>query len=326
MNAQNARHSSSSTYATLREVNDRLRELELAQINAAQCTSLLAIRSRDRVVDALGQADRNPNAMAWLRQALTEAIARDATRGEAVPSANGGSSASAQAPRVRSLPPPRHAPPVVAAPHLAPRALGASASNGDAEPESGTTIVPLVAPDTRQAFHAYGQAAAIEFRRGMSGKPGDRDRRLRIFVDGAKARDGQAAGTRSFNWDAKLTLMLDEEEALALLSVVRGLTNRVEYGNHGPQSNKYFSAEFQAERRSIFFKLGEGSAQMIAVPIGAADAFELGLFLIDYLREFYAKYRMITTADIDAMLASAFVPMLSPKVTSPRAQRSESRN
>lgn len=316
MSAHNARPASQG-YTTLREVNARLRELELEQIDATQCGCLLRIRPRARVIDALNQAHENPNALAWLRQALTEAIAREVT----APGAASPSKAPSPRSTVRSLPPPRHAPTVASAPHLTPRALGSqSPATSDTGQSAGPSVVPF-ANELRQAFHAYGQAAAIEFRRGLSGKPGDRDRRLRIFVDGAKARDGQAAGTRSFNWDAKLTLMLDEEEALALLAVVRGLTNRVEYGNHGPQSNKYFSAEFQTERCSIFFKLGEGSTQSIAVPIGAADAFELGLFLLDFVREFYGKYRTITTGDIDSMLASAFVPMLPTRVTASRGSR-----
>ena len=106
-----------------------------------------------------------------------------------------------------------------------------------------------------------------------------------IQIDAAKS-----IGERKYDWNNKLVFQNTVAELPQCLSVLLGVTKKVELKNHGPEKNKTLSIEFQGDK--VFWKM-QGKDHFHTIPITPADTFRLTSL---YIRQIQANNPWLRTA------------------------------
>lgn len=123
-----------------------------------------------------------------------------------------------------------------------PRRESPASSRQPPEPPQGPSDEPSrrvsgnsTSPSRNDSMHIYGSNYALCFNDSVfNGRQG-------IMVDAAVSR-----GPRDYAWEDAIHIWLDPAEVAALLAVCRRFTDKAEFSNHGPQNNKSFLIEQQA--------------------------------------------------------------------------------
>ena len=258
---------------TLKDFNAHLARLGLPCLEQTAFAALRAREPRDRLVDALRRAQgSDANALAYLRRVIG-----NPQIGPAAPS-------SPPTLRIVTRPAASSAPTTI------------SAAGKSTPPPSPPTPDPLAgslsrtsAPEPRRlTLHVYGQQGALTVEADQT-----RDGFHTLALDAA-----QSSGPRQFDWNHKLRLQLTRQELPVVVAVLTGILPGCEFGNHGPDNNKGFSLQHQADRGVIFCRVFT-KGRVIAVPISAQDAYYVTALALHQLR---ANTPWLTGTDLLATL------------------------
>ena len=126
-----------------------------------------------------------------------------------------------------------------------------------------------------QSHHVYGKSGALTFQFGnYKGVPS-------INIDAARS-----AGGRNYQWDQKVTILLNDSEIPHILGVLLGMEMLFEGRHHGTQKDKWFKIENQKQPGSpgkIFMMVGQGAGNSIPVPISPEDCFFVTAHIMSHL-------------------------------------------
>ncbi len=196
------------------------------------------------VVEAIRCAPENPRAKQWLDSAIQNARAR--YRETYNPKQQAG---VPQADTPQVLPQvarPQAATPRMAVPHET--------------PESQDKLEGV------DKIHVYGKTHALTIEASETRGKGAGAGLPTIMVEAA----GAGAAPKTYNWADKLRFQVTAQELPFVAAVFFGKLSKVEFANHGENSDKGISLEDQPERGGVYLKLwARGHNHMVPVPTGS---------------------------------------------------------
>lgn len=166
--------------------------------------------------------------------------------------------------------------------------------NWIARAKSATRKPPQVAPGAEEGV----LSSKFEFVSATSSKPREFEPSHHVYgskgalciepVEARLMREGQAdevfhtlqiEAAKSnldgrYDWNHKLVFRLTRRELPLFVGATMGFCAGLEFGNHGPASDKLLSAREQPESGSLYVRLKQG-ARSIGVPIGGEEIFEV---------------------------------------------------
>lgn len=174
------------------------------------------------------------------------------------------------------------------------RHLGRASREGCAASAARVTRALAHEPDVR----VRGRAAALTFTPTIAP---DRVTRV-VNVDAALARPD-----RTFDWKAKITLMLPPARLLELYAVLRGQASQFASRGHGAAHDKWIALERQHDATTgtarMYCTVGQRALSVRAVPIGLADAQLVAALIAMQLRRNMPA--VCSIADLDALAFEA---------------------
>lgn len=150
-------------------------------------------------------------------------------------------------------------------------------ASGAQESEGAPTVefVPAVPGRQREfepSHHVYGTKGAlcIEPVEARVTREGQSDEVFcTLQIEAAKSYTGGR-----YDWAHKLVFRLTRRELPLFVGATMGFITGLEFGNHGPASDKSLSVREQPESGSLYVRLQQGS-RLIGVPIGAEEIFDV---------------------------------------------------
>ena len=125
------------------------------------------------------------------------------------------------------------------------------------------------------SHHVYGSSGALTFQFSeYKGLPS-------INLDAAKS-----AGGRTYAWNQKITLMLNDNEVPHIIGVLLGMELSYEGRHHGQEKDKWFKIENQknpGQKGVVFCQVGQGKGNAVSVPIGPEDCFYVATYCLAQL-------------------------------------------
>ena len=276
MEVENEQRKVNAMAPGLKELNTRFAAIGLpVTLSPENAASLKNQAPRERVLNALSRVEsaNDSGAMAYLRK-IMDAAGLLAPNGAPNGPSNGHRSAAPAMSRPaqsndRSAPPPEAR---WADTH--PNAPGNDAAQS--RPSGYASPAGTAAPRTRgPSHHIYGKKAAAMFELDET-KSGV----ATVALDAA-----QTIGERQYDWKNKIRLQMTASEVPVVAAVLFGVLGECNFANHGPDSDKGFSIEWQGDRRSFFVKVWQGKGNLRAVPMTRDDAFHVGQIVLRALQQ-----------------------------------------
>lgn len=166
--------------------------------------------------------------------------------------------------------------------------------------------------------HVYGGGGALKFEIGRHQTSG----MFVVMVDGTRSM-----AAREYDWSAKVTIQLTDNEALMVFAVLAGIVTAFETAPHGEAVKKF---RIDDQTKNFYVRVSDRS-QMIAVPVSPLDAAQLCLLLGRGILE---EHPYLENFDGVVRFCGSFVkrmplpkdPDRSTPAPAPRPQRTDDRS